>query len=440
VKSKFFFILSLVLVFSLMAPMSGSTHDLNANSGVGGDLSTSSYSISGKVTDLLGNPVPNVTITANITYLVYIPLLIKSDVGLAGKMPKFTRDQNLSANKSKAQVEPVEHSEANTQTHSGGEKLNTGQSINLPSSSYTTQSDVNGDYSFTGLPADEYTLVASQSGYSFTPLNRTISLPPNATNLNYIRHEMVLIPEGNFQMGCDPAHNGGYDCYTSELPLHTVYLDAYNIDKYEVTNDQMATFLNSRGSNDCNDYECVDLDDHDLRISYMGGQYVVDSGYGDHPVVEVTWYGADAFCTENGKRLPSEAEWEKAARGTTLRAYPWGDSDPTCELVNYWPNEGVCVGDTAPVGSYLAGASPYGVMDMAGNVWEWVNDWYSYSYYSSSPTNNPPGPATGDYRVLHGGSWHQIELNLRVAYRDYFNPDFSYFIIGFRCAVSTPGE
>ena len=114
----------------------------------------------------------------------------------------------------------------------------------------------------------------------------------------------------------------------------------------------------------------------------------------------MTWYGANTYCSENRKRLPTEAEWEKAARGTSVRAYPWGDGGVNCTLVNYYG----CIGGTAAVGSYPAGASPYGVMDMAGNVWEWVNDWYLDGYYSSSPYSNPLGPLTGTYRVLRGGT------------------------------------
>jgi len=251
---------------------------------------------------------------------------------------------------------------------------------------------------------------------------------------------MINIPAGEFQMGCDINHNGGYLCITNQLPLHTVYLNAYYIDKYEVTNDQMAFFLNSRGSNDCDGYECVDLDNYFSRISWNGSQYVVDSGYDNHPAIEVTWYGANTYCTENNKRLPTEAEWEKAARGTTVQAYPWGDSVPTCALANFWDYYGTgdfCVDDTTSVGSYPLGASLYGVLDMAGNVWEWVNDWYSSSYYSDpSAGNNPPGPGTGDYRVSRGGSWGTYPNGLLVAYRGFDSPVNTGSDYGFRCASS----
>ncbi len=249
--------------------------------------------------------------------------------------------------------------------------------------------------------------------------------------------EMVLVPAGEFQMGCDSS-NPSENCYSNEQPLHTVYLDAYMIDKYEVTNDRYAAFLNTRNSNDCGGYECVDLDDPDTHITYQSGQYVVESGYGDHPVIEVTWYGADAYCTASGGWLPTEAEWEKAARGSSdTRMYPWGNAPADCTLANFYDN-GYCVGDTTPVGSYPTGASPYGALDMAGNVWEWTNDWYSGSYYSSSPYSNPPGPASGTYKVVRGGGWPSHWSPLRAAYRYVGSPTYSYSAVGFRCA-SAPG-
>ena len=154
--------------------------------------------------------------------------------------------------------------------------------------------------------------------------------------------------------------------------------------------------------------------------------------FADYPVVNVTWYQADAFCTWIGARLPTEAEWENAARGMDGRIYPWGDQVPTQELANFAEN----VGDTTPVGSYLAGASPYGVMDMAGNVWEWMNDWYDSDYYSQSSSENPQGPATGEYRVLRGGSWYGYDYNVRSALRNYRGPDYWDSLVGFRCARS----
>ncbi len=218
--------------------------------------------------------------------------------------------------------------------------------------------------------------------------------------------EMVYVPAGEFLMGSEDA-----DAVSDEAPEHTVYLDAYWIYKNEVTNAQYR--------------QCIE----DGVCSGNLSSYPET----DYPAVYMDWYEANEYCTWAGGRLPTEAEWEKAARGTDGRTYPWGEESPTCILAQFCD----CSGETVPVGSFLGGASPYGALDMAGNVWEWVADWYDAEYYQNSPSQNPTGPASGTGRVIRGGSWHISGRYLRVSYRDWLNPDYSSGNRGgFRCLFS----
>ena len=222
---------------------------------------------------------------------------------------------------------------------------------------------------------------------------------------------MILIPAGEFTMG-EPE---GYD--TS--PEHLVYLDAYWIDQTEVTNAQYA--------------RCVGAGECAFRVQAAETEIHFDNpAYASHPVVYISWYDAVQYCEWAGRRLPTEAEWEKAARGVDGRIFPWGNSSPKEKLLNFKN----IIGDTTPIGSYPLGASPYGVLDMAGNVREWVADWFKAGYYRSSPSQNPPGPVAGEKRVLRGGSFTESFHGVRVTTRFAHIPESPGLNRGFRCAVS----
>ena len=222
---------------------------------------------------------------------------------------------------------------------------------------------------------------------------------------------MVFVPAGAFRMGSGEADP---DAEVDEKPQHDVVLDAFWIDRTEVTNAMYAR---------CVQAGACTAPMHSSRYGL--------ATHAGHPVTGVTWFQAQEYCAWAGRRLPTEAEWEKAARGPDGRLFPWGDGAPGSSLLNF---DGQ-VGDTTTVGSYPAGASPYGVLDMAGNVWEWTADWYARDYYADSPQANPPGPASGNLRVLRGGAWGVDAGAVRAANRFWAFPGRNDFD-GFRCARS----
>ena len=247
---------------------------------------------------------------------------------------------------------------------------------------------------------------------------------------------MVLIPAGEFQMG---SNSGDPD----EKPIHSVYVDAFYMDKYEVTNAQYAAFLNAKGKHTEGGNTWLDIGDGDERIEYVAGVYRAKGGYENHPVVEVSWYGAVAYSKWKGKRLPTEAEWEKAARGNLAGLkYPWGNTIDR-NKANYNNH----IRDTTAVGRYTANG--YGLYDMAGNVWEWCLDEYNRGFYAVSSSQNPLSGAnsfewildnyTGikSSRVLRGSSWGGIAQDMRVANRSNPTPTNTSSFSGFRCARDT---
>jgi len=225
----------------------------------------------------------------------------------------------------------------------------------------------------------------------------------------------LYVPAGGFEMG---SINGKMD----EQPVHTVYLEAYWIDRTEVTNTMYEKCVLNGVCEPPSTYGSWFRDSYYRGISYM-----------DYPVIMVDWHQADVYCTWAGRRLPTEAEWEKAARGTDGRTYPWGEQEQSCDLANYYG----CVGFTNKVSSYPSGASPYGALDMAGNVMEWVMDWFSSTYYGQSELNDPTGPSSGENRILRGGSWDLNAEYIRVSNRSWNIPYLTDDGWGFRCVSSS---
>jgi formylglycine-generating enzyme required for sulfatase activity len=224
---------------------------------------------------------------------------------------------------------------------------------------------------------------------------------------------MIFIPPGEFQMGSDTGNN-------NEKPCRSVYLDGYWIGKYEVSFDQYDSF-------------CED----------QGVSKPEDDGWGRdrNPVINVSWNDTMTYCRWLTERigfdfkLPTEAQWEKAARGTDGRTYPWGNSSPANNKANFSERGANLSKHSTPIGSYPEGSSPFGLLDMAGNVYEWCLDWYSPADSSSSNKKNPHGPKRGTYRVLRGGSWYGSSHCLKTTFRTSAKPDSRYFHIGFRICM-----
>jgi len=223
-----------------------------------------------------------------------------------------------------------------------------------------------------------------------------------------IKFDWIVIPEGELTMGSDEKHDRR--SWGNEMPQHQVYLNAFKISRVPVTNAQYQVFVNATS--------------HRIPCHWTNG--ITPPGKEQHPVVDVNWYDAQAFCRWAGVRLPTEAEWEKAARGTDRRIYPWGNQKPNRQLCNH----NFFVGDTTPVGHYPDGASPYGVLDMAGNVWEWTMS--KVGPYPYDPTDGREELEGNDFRVLRGGAFRTVNLP-RCAFRDVGTPpDQNKIFRGFR--------
>ena len=268
-------------------------------------------------------------------------------------------------------------------------------------------------------------IVAIMRGTTVTPYEKpasdtaaeVVSMAESAPGEEPLSGEMVTIPAGPFIRGTE---GGGFD----EHPQRTIYLDAFGIDRYEVTNHQYQQFVVATGH----------------RKPGLPSRYAKSGAKVrgiNQPIVYVSWEDADGYCRWKGKRLPTEAEWEKAMRGTDGRLWPWGDKELP-DGAN-WARVQDGYEASARVGTFQSDKSPYGVMDGAGNVMEWVADWYDETYYKSSPDHNPPSPEYGTYRVLRGGGYTTAGGDVRITSRSKMMQDFRDETIGFRCANSTAG-
>ncbi len=242
----------------------------------------------------------------------------------------------------------------------------------------------------------------------------------NSQEVDQVR--MVTIPAGEFLMG-NPEGKGRAD----ERPQRSVYLDEFLIDQVEVTNERYMEFVKATGH-------------RSPPNPYGTGSLSSVKGIEHLPVVQTTWYDAKAYCSWAKKRLPTEAEWEKAARGTDGRRFPWGNDAATERRANFdreWQEEKTL----HPVGSLPGGDSPYGVKDMAGNAREWVSDWYAPDYYSSAPGRNPKGPEKkGVVRSIRGGSWHSPVADITTSARGRGGFALQTHGTGFRCVREGKGE
>lgn len=298
----------------------------------------------------------------------------------------------------------------------------------------------------TATPAPTETPTPTPSPTPRPSATPTATATPNQLPTTRIRStdgaNMVLIPAGTFLMG---ASSDDFIAGPDEKPRHVVALNAFYIDQYEVTVAQYAAFLTRIGGyrKNCEQFDCAwprklagytsYLIEQDLGDGSI--QYTPLAGFSDYPINNVSWYGANAYCQAVGGRLPTEAEWEYAARGTDGRIYPWGNEPPDeTRAVFNSPD----YNNLKPVDALPAGVSPFNVYGMAGSMWEWVADWYDESFYSKSPTNNPTGPETGLTRVIRGGAWPNNNLadRIRASNRSSLTPEFISATVGFRCAMN----
>jgi serine/threonine-protein kinase len=262
---------------------------------------------------------------------------------------------------------------------------------------------------------------------------------------------MVYVPGGTFQMGT--GITGRTNAGPNEFPEHPVKLDSFWIDKFHVTNKQFAEFLFYNGNQIENGVSWLEEESEFCLLQRSIDLYLPKVGYANHPVIDVSWYGAQAYCKWVGGRLPTEAEWEYAASGPDNWIYPWGNeydctkgnfqdwTDENEPVIYTWRGARGCDGidHTSAVDAYPAGASWVGALDMAGNVWDWVADW-GFSFYPSGLETNPLGPDSGTEKIVRGGSWNNQETGVRTTTRGTYRPITRSAYIGFRCVYDVPAK
>jgi formylglycine-generating enzyme required for sulfatase activity len=263
----------------------------------------------------------------------------------------------------------------------------------------------------------------------------TVSVPTHAPTVVHQAGEtiassadgmtLVYIPPGEFEMG---SVSGNPD----EAPVHTVQLHGYWLDQTEVNNAMFVSFLNAAGNQLEGGTNWLEARNPSVWVFEKDGLWRSLPGKENYPIVGVSWYGAHAYCKWAGRHLPTEAQWEYAAKGVDGRRFPWGNDDLDCDRAQYLG----CGTTPMEVGSLPLGASPFGVFDLAGNVGEWVNDRYAADYYLESPSLNPAGPINGYYRVIRGGYWGSAYIPLQTTHRDWAGTDEHDESIGFRCALT----
>jgi len=258
----------------------------------------------------------------------------------------------------------------------------------------------------------------SKDSYSAKKLNL-------CQNKQELSPDMILVKGGRFLMGCNTGH-------MNEQPEHEVILQGFYMDKYEVTNRQYALFLNQKGNQIENNTPWMDLNDNDCKIELVNGSYKVKKGFENYPVIEISWYGANAYALFHGKRLPTEAEWEFAARGGIFsRSSKFAGSNNPDSIAWFRDNSNF---EVKPVGSKRP--NELGIYDLSGNAWEWCNDWYGPNYYFLSPSESPEGTNFGEYKVMRGGAGSTYPDFLRNTCRNFNLPTDSYTNYGFRCVKS----